>query len=132
MKPFVTSEKTKRQCCRAHGRRPPINRGKFGKQRSVMKWRSRKGSRRLAKVTVQVEAVQVGQDEFCAQVRALKTPEISVYAGAREHEGSCNGCQRRDNPTVFVVRLPSISIRVCADCARVVMAGLKTAVKNER
>lgn len=60
------------------------------------------------------------------------SPEISVYAGAREHEGSCNGCQRRDNPTVFVVRLSSISIRVCADCARVVLAGLKTAVKNER
>jgi len=46
MKPFVTDRKTKQ----AQFRNYPIkNRGKVGKRRAVIKWRSRKGARRKSK-----------------------------------------------------------------------------------
>jgi len=47
MKPFVTDQRTKRQCWKNH---PMINRGKAGKIRSIRKWRSHKSARRFAKV----------------------------------------------------------------------------------
>lgn len=41
---------------------------------------------------------------------------ISVRKSIRQIDGSCSGCQRRDEDEVYVVELASTIFRVCRDC----------------
>lgn len=59
-------------------------------------------------------------------------PVIHVYPADVDFEGSCNACQRRDDPTVYVVSLRSISVRLCATCAHAVIGDLKDCMRKER
>lgn len=43
--------------------------------------------------------------------------EVICGVGTREQDGSCNGCQTREEDTVYIVSLPSICVRVCRKCA---------------
>ena len=57
---------------------------------------------------------------------------IRVYPASVLDEGSCNACQRRDDPTVYVVSLRSCSFRLCAACAHAVIGDLKHCVRKAR
>jgi len=55
---------------------------------------------------------------------------VNVFSADREREGSCNGCQRRDDPVVYVVQLSWTSIRLCQECAWATVKNLTTVLRQ--
>lgn len=50
---------------------------------------------------------------------------VSCAWSNRELDGSCNVCQRRDDPKVILVTLPTMSFRVCGACAALLLSKLE-------
>ena len=57
---------------------------------------------------------------------------ISCYEGKRTEEGSCNACQCRDDDKVIVVKLRTLSIRLCHECAKEMKNALAAVTKRRR
>jgi len=49
---------------------------------------------------------------------------IACSIRSREQEGSCNACQCRDQETVVLVEMKTLSFRVCERCAKELRAKL--------
>ena len=47
----------------------------------------------------------------------------------RDAVGSCNMCQRRDDPWVLEVDLQSMTFRLCLDCSKRLKESLRVKVK---
>jgi len=56
----------------------------------------------------------------------VKARESSIACSirSREAEGSCNACQCRDQETVVLVEMKTMSFRVCERCAKELRAKL--------
>jgi hypothetical protein len=59
--------------------------------------------------------------DFDANYESMVTARESSIAcsiRSREQEGSCNACQCRDEETVVLVEMKTLSFRVCERCAK--------------
>lgn len=53
--------------------------------------------------------------------------QVEVTKSKRSLDGSCNGCQRRDEETVYVIEFKTTVIRLCSDCKTEFIYKLKQA-----
>ncbi len=93
------------------------------KKANRMSTKEREMARRIA-----MELIDAG--------RTNSSASISITHGSAMVDGSCNSCgrttQTHGNYAVLEIRLRSCSIRVCADCAKILSSLLRGEVQNEQ